>query len=512
MGRLRVWIWAPAATLLSACLLAGCGGGGGPEQGAAFSLTVLKESMVAGGKAAGFQLMEAPTTTGMAVNVCVQGAAGLKAMLYELHYDPTRWHPVSATQTGLLGQADKGASGPPQVAEVALLTQRKAVHHGFVLVHPQDCHGYSGDGVLARVVFEPGAHQPPRTGQFWTPPAGYGSKAYVLRPNAEASWGYSLPGDYNQDTLVTLADVIPVAVHFGDTRLDPDKPWPEAAIGGVIDGDGNYAVNLADIVPIAVNFGKHVSEFRVYASDHLDDDFPTADDPKADAVPVATTSVTAMLGNPTTERTYFRLTLPNMSYSAYYWVRPMVDGVAGAVSLPARYGVFGDPATQLPESLPVNYDPNYALAYDPTAKEVSFYGNLRGDMDINGTVTLADLQRIAAHFGEHGPFPRSSELWYADADRDGVIDDRDFAYIVAHYGESILGINLYASVSASDIPANPWAPSTIGPLADLWAANAVRRTYAYNAAPGTYIWLRPYTLANGMREGPISEVIQVPAS
>jgi len=519
MGRLRVWIWASAAAVACACLLAGCGGQGGAQQGAAFSLTVLKESMLAGGQATGFRLTEAPTTTGMAVNVYVQGAEGLKALCYELRYDASRWHPVSAAQTGLLGQADK-ASGPPAVAELAVLDKPGVVYHGQVLIHPQDQAGFTGDGVLARVTFEPGALRTARNPSMWSPvQVFYGSTVYILRPTGEISWGYSFPGDYNQDGIVSLSDMVPLAVRFG-ARNPGGKAWLEHAIDGVVNGDMNGEVNLGDLAPLGQNFGRRLTEFRIYGTEHYELDYPNADDSKPDVKPVVRVSPSTMQGNPVTERTYFRAIVPQVSLTAFYWVRPVIDGAVGLPSGVASRGAFIGQSWEPASPVPQFYDPHYGLAYDPVAKEVSFYPTFRGDTDRNGGVNYGDLTPIGVNLYAQGPFPRDSRLWDIDASRDGRIDDLDIAYISLNFGARVGGYHLYAATSGADVPEHPWAQSKIAPLADFELTGDPFApepwVYTYDAAPGTYFWVRPYCWLSSdptqYDESPISEVIQVPAS
>jgi hypothetical protein len=76
-------------------------------------------------------------------------------------------------------------------------------------------------------------------------------------------WSYRNVGDYDQSGTVNIADITPIAVHFGQTydlATEPD------CIQAVVDGSGNGAVDIADITPIAQNFGTAVAGYSVEVS------------------------------------------------------------------------------------------------------------------------------------------------------------------------------------------------------------------------------------------------------
>lgn len=76
-------------------------------------------------------------------------------------------------------------------------------------------------------------------------------------------WGYRNVGDYNQDGTVNIADITPIAMHFGQT-YDPETE-PDC-LQAVIDGSGSGAVDIADITPIAQNFGVQIAGYSVEVS------------------------------------------------------------------------------------------------------------------------------------------------------------------------------------------------------------------------------------------------------
>ena len=76
-------------------------------------------------------------------------------------------------------------------------------------------------------------------------------------------WHYRNNGDYNQDGIVGVADITPIAVSYGDAVPVGD----ENCLLAVVDGSGNDAIDISDITPIAMNFGASVAGYSVGSSD-----------------------------------------------------------------------------------------------------------------------------------------------------------------------------------------------------------------------------------------------------
>jgi len=68
------------------------------------------------------------------------------------------------------------------------------------------------------------------------------------------TWSYRNVGDYNQDGIVSISDITPLAVHFNETAT-PENEW--------IDGNGDSVINIADITPLAANFFTDCAGYRV---------------------------------------------------------------------------------------------------------------------------------------------------------------------------------------------------------------------------------------------------------
>ena len=81
------------------------------------------------------------------------------------------------------------------------------------------------------------------------------------------TWSYRHCGDYNQDGIVNIMDLTPLAVHFGESA-DEEGIWPYA-IDEVIDGNEDGAITVGDVTPLAAGFGGEVMGYYVEESEEL---------------------------------------------------------------------------------------------------------------------------------------------------------------------------------------------------------------------------------------------------
>jgi|GEM_PF-2553370 len=75
--------------------------------------------------------------------------------------------------------------------------------------------------------------------------------------SATLEWHYRNDGDYNQNGIVDIADIVPLARHFGEDATGPNT------LAGVADGNHNGKVGMSDVTPIAVNYGAEVVAYSV---------------------------------------------------------------------------------------------------------------------------------------------------------------------------------------------------------------------------------------------------------
>ena len=108
-----------------------------------------------------------------------------------------------------------------------------------------------------------GAAQRPRpTGDKFvsTPPTGEANRVNDLvtidinDKTFKLSWHYKNLGDYDQNGIVAVEDIIPLAQHFGEDAT-PENEW--------IDGDFDGRVHISDITPIAINLTVNVDHYDI---------------------------------------------------------------------------------------------------------------------------------------------------------------------------------------------------------------------------------------------------------
>ena len=89
-------------------------------------------------------------------------------------------------------------------------------------------------------------------GEFLDPAAGAvtdnGDGTYTL------TWSYKNVGDYNQDGIVNIMDITPLAVHFNETADETNE---------LIDGNEDTVIDIKDITPLAANFLTEVAGYVI---------------------------------------------------------------------------------------------------------------------------------------------------------------------------------------------------------------------------------------------------------
>jgi hypothetical protein len=144
------------------------------------------------------------------------------------------------------------------------------------------------------------------------------------------TWGYANPGDYDQNGLITISDLTPLGVHFGESN--GGQPWPSRTIQSVIDGDNNGEINIADVTPIGANFGADVTGYNIYTSKDTTVDYPKTNSEASTGTPVDSVPFSAATGDKTHERVMFSAVLAAHAFDDYHWVRPAENSVEGTAS------------------------------------------------------------------------------------------------------------------------------------------------------------------------------------
>jgi hypothetical protein len=154
------------------------------------------------------------------------------------------------------------------------------------------------------------------------PPTGAANSVHDLALTAAGggsynlSWHYYNVGDYNQDGVVGIADITPLAMHYG-------AGWTigeENALPAVIDGSGDGTVNIADVTPIAMNYGVACDGYQIGES--------TTEDWAAHTA-VATVPFADGTGEDAGRMAFTYNFTPEISH--YYWVAPVDPSAAEGV-------------------------------------------------------------------------------------------------------------------------------------------------------------------------------------
>jgi len=192
-----------------------------------------------------------------------------------------------------------------------------------------------------------------------TPPLTAGSSAQLSwnDDTSTLSWGYCNLGDYNQNSLVEVADITPLGVNWGAQSPGFPSAFPYSAELAVVDGNSNGLIEIADITPVGQNYQVHVTAYNVYASAALADYPPDPGAGNGGAVLLGT--VPFPEGPPPSgQRRMLSFTVGNPQPETYFWVRP-TDGTSE-----------GTPSNCYHLAAPANKPPVASLTADPMLGDI----------------------------------------------------------------------------------------------------------------------------------------------
>ncbi len=149
---------------------------------------------------------------------------------------------------------------------------------------------------------------------------------FIIQVNGQYvtfQWKEKNRGDYNRDGVVTIADITPIAMHFGIT------PAQNADIADLVDASGDGKVGVDDVTPIAMNFNGAIEGYRIWRSNLAAGDYlPNVDEPTEPQVSASRPSLT---GAPDGRLAYsYQDYAP--SDTVHYVFFPFGDGAAGIAS------------------------------------------------------------------------------------------------------------------------------------------------------------------------------------
>jgi len=450
---------------------------------AGFSADCLPQCLVAGGSLTSVDLRVVtgqPNETRIAVSA--SDAQQLKALIIDIHYDPAQYTPAGIETTNLLGERD-------QLLELTVLDDPGTVHLGQVLIKPEEQTGFSGCGTVATISF---LNKPyPVTKRISTAPWTDASRIQLHDSvTGHLTWRHTNQGDCDQNGLVSAADLVPIALYYGDSFAP--VPFAEDDVRFVVDGDGNGGIFVSDITYVGMNFNNSIlGGFNIYQSGDPADYPQLHNDENGDG--------TVLLGNlpldqidpsePLNERRFYEYLLALPQADVYYWIRPVDgDGNEGIAStLLTNFGIRAprDDLSQAPARL------------DGSNNTLVWYYYNTGDTNQDGVVSVSDFVAVSGLFNIVGPFDPNRRQGLADVNGDNVINQADIDLINTSLEKTVAGYNIYRSSNPEDYPSANNEDSAISPLASLAFSEGIeqpdRRFFVYETTePNEYHWVRPY--------------------
>ena len=266
-------IWRYSLITLAAALLAfalaACGGGGtgaispqlSPTQDAPGSTLDWSQAVRSGSymllavdasernvdpRTAQLELTVEPARRGETLAIRGSGLESSAALFLHLRYDPQASSP---------GYVNQGADIEGHALLLGITEPADYVALGIAALDPAA--PLDGDMELARIEFRDGPRQPSRAASQLPSEAVDDLRFSVANPET-LRWTYKSPGDYDQNSEVGIADIVPISIHYLKNTSAPD--WNEAQ---VVDGDNNGEVNAGDMVIIAQNYLNRVAGYQV---------------------------------------------------------------------------------------------------------------------------------------------------------------------------------------------------------------------------------------------------------
>jgi len=246
-------------------------------------------------------------------------------------------------------------------------------------------------------------------------------------------------GDYDNNGTVGIADITPIAMHYGEEATDSNSAT------GLIDGyDGNGTVDISDITGIAMNFGTSLAGYNVYVEGALQ--------PNQGAAGDLSIMRPADPGSGRLDYSY-SLTLGGL---VDVTVRPAdTGGAEGAESDPAVLGTGDAPAA--PEGLTASG----SMAIGPGRILLTWTPNNEDDLKsyrLYRTDGIAAYEKVATILEDTVP------LMYTDNNGGILLDPgREFTYYITAVDEDGFSSPPSTETSATPyFPAGPTTPTGLG--------------------------------------------------
>lgn len=177
------------------------------------------------------------------VGVYVEGASRLRAFFCEIGYEADNWHPIEAAPTYVLGPQN-------ELLHLEIFSTPGKVVIAQALIKPASQNGFSGNGTLAMLRFHRGSAKPIRSISSPGPndppvsPLVFVRYASTDSPTMEITCTqdiFRIPGDYNDDDKVSMADLVPLTRKYDITN----------------------AISLTEFTLLTKNYGRNIRGFFI---------------------------------------------------------------------------------------------------------------------------------------------------------------------------------------------------------------------------------------------------------
>lgn len=255
----------------------------------------------------------------LSVDIVSDGRQALNALLVDLRYDASRFSPLAAQSTDALAPRSDSLC-------LQLLDTPGVVSIGQVPLSTGTTDLAAGQ-TLATVLFALEPNQSAARAVMAVPVHNGALSPMVWNPTAEAfNWYYVNPGDYNQDGLVGVGDLVPLGRNLGQAG-----PFEFAEAMSAIDGNKDDAITISDLSVIGVRYQNRVEGYNVYASSNVAD-IPTGFADVSLLEPVASYPLDQGLGDVLADRLMFAHTPEETQLELLFWVRPYAGADEGTRS------------------------------------------------------------------------------------------------------------------------------------------------------------------------------------
>lgn len=221
------------------------------------------------------------------------------------------------------------------------------------------------------------------------------------------TWGYVLPGDYNQNGLVEISDLTPLAQHLGETWAGGPDGEQYNSMAAVCDGSQDGAVHLYDpdndplgyiddVMAMFQHFGDEVERYGIEGND--------LDQPENASLSAWKLREDHEDAGPTPYQTRLRYSaeIPvNLFATKYYWVRPYDSEAPSNSGAPSNHVDLSPaihsykpqaPSGQIGSEITFSYIPNRTCP-GPIVTQLWSFGDAATPSESNDaspTVTLTD--------------------------------------------------------------------------------------------------------------------------